>query len=210
MRRSLYEVISLSFGFYLTSANLFSLIEHKFKDISPSSIGFSEGDKLKLFDFGCMCCIPKNTNISASHGSSFIRSRKYMAPELALSCPYDEKVDIFSFGIILWQMLSGEAPFPTLSNDEYIQKVAQDGLRPSLEPVRSNHQHHSSSSSAPQASLHAVTELLERCWHANPTERPDAASIVRELSDIITSSSSPHRACNLLPLLRKNFESLFK
>lgn len=187
-------------------------------DISPSIIGFSEGDKLKLFDFGCISCIPKNTSSSNSYSRSTIRSRKYMAPELALSCPYDEKVDIFSFGIIFWQMLSGETPFPTLSHDEYVQKVAHGGLRPSLDPVRNNHNHHqhhsssssSSTSSTPQASLYSVIELLERCWHANPKERPAAESIVRELSNIITNSSSPHRACNLFPLLRKNFENLFK
>eukprot|EP01036_Dinobryon_divergens_P035080 gene35080-45409_t len=186
------------------------------RDISPSIIGFSEGDKLKLFDFGCISCIPKNTSSSNSYSRSTIRSRKYMAPELALSCPYDEKVDIFSFGIIFWQMLSGETPFPTLSHDEYVQKVAHGGLRPSLDPVRNNHNHHqhhsssSSTSSTPQASLYSVIELLERCWHANPKERPAAESIVRELSNIITNSSSPHRACNLFPLLRKNFENLFK
>jgi serine/threonine protein kinase len=35
----------------------------------------------------------------------------YMAPEVALNKPYTEKVDIYSFGIILWQLASGVVPF---------------------------------------------------------------------------------------------------
>lgn len=68
-----------------------------------------------------------------------VGSRAYMAPEVALSQPYTEKVDIYSFGVILWQLLTGQTPFADLSEEEYIEKVAKGGLRPNLSNNFSSH-----------------------------------------------------------------------
>ena len=43
-----------------------------------------------------------------------------MAPEVALRQPYNEKVDIFSFGMILWQMLHGAAPFKGMKREDLL------------------------------------------------------------------------------------------
>ena len=47
----------------------------------------------------------------------------YQAPELLLSQPYDEKADLWSVGIILFQMLTGNLPFPAKTHFELTNKV---------------------------------------------------------------------------------------
>jgi serine/threonine protein kinase len=51
----------------------------------------------------------------------------YMAPEVALNKPYSEKVDIYSFGVILWQLASGVAPFAGTSCS-YIHNIDSETI----------------------------------------------------------------------------------
>mmetsp|Transcript_16209 Transcript_16209/g.22134 ORF Transcript_16209/g.22134 Transcript_16209/m.22134 type:complete len:174 (+) Transcript_16209:624-1145(+) len=97
-----------------------------------------------------------------------------MAPEVALRKAYNEKVDVYSFGILLWQMLSGEVPFAGLSRDQFMERVACGGQRPALSAI-------SQLSSLPEG----LTRLMEQCWHASPSQRPSCASIVLTLDAII-------------------------
>mmetsp|Transcript_16210 Transcript_16210/g.22136 ORF Transcript_16210/g.22136 Transcript_16210/m.22136 type:complete len:176 (+) Transcript_16210:624-1151(+) len=99
-----------------------------------------------------------------------------MAPEVALRKAYNEKVDVYSFGILLWQMLSGEVPFAGLSRDQFMERVACGGQRPALSAI-------SQLSSLPEG----LTRLMEQCWHASPSQRPSCASIVLTLDAIIHS-----------------------
>ena len=92
----------------------------------------------------------------------------YMAPEVALRKPYNEKVDVYSFAILLWQMLSGM---------EVNGELALGGdRRPPLPAI------------AARAPI-GVTDLIERCWHADHTKRPDFTAILRYLTDCTAEES---------------------
>ncbi|CAE7533552.1 HT1 [Symbiodinium microadriaticum] len=49
-------------------------------------------------------------------------SLRYMAPEVALRKPYNEKADVYSFAILLWQMGRDKVPFKGLSRSEFMDK----------------------------------------------------------------------------------------
>ena len=62
-----------------------------------------------------------------------IGTPRYMAPEVALGQAYTEKVDVYSFSLIVWEMISDEVPYDTITNKrDLIQMVAMDGVRPSI------------------------------------------------------------------------------
>lgn len=153
-------------------------------DLKPQNIGFTAEGKLKLFDFGLMACVRKRTWSTETYKmTGNTGTLAYMAPEVALRKAYNEKVDIYSFGMILWQMLHGEVPFRGLSRDEHFVQVVRGGLRPTI-----------SSDLPPQLRL-----LLELCWHADYRKRPSCEEIIDVLSqeiDVILhprKSSSPTR-----------------
>ncbi|KAL5729519.1 mitogen-activated protein kinase kinase kinase [Ranunculus cassubicifolius] len=99
----------------------------------------------------------------------------WMAPEL-LTCEkkmVTEKVDVYSFGIVMWELLTGEEPYAHTCPEKIIAGIIKDGLRPEVptwcEPV--------------------WRLLMEICWSSDPTSRPSFAKIVKELRSMAESMS---------------------
>ena len=159
-------------------------------DLKPQNIGFSADGKLKLFDFGLAACVKKQQLASDTYEmTGFTGTLVYMAPEVYLNQPYNEKVDVYSFAMILWELISGEQVFSNMSKDEHMQEVVLGGQRPSLSPILAR---------APAG----VARLLELCWHAKHQRRPDFASIERDLLSICddeTAASTPSSGCEASP-----------
>ena len=169
-------------------------------DLKPQNIGFTADKKLKLFDFGLAVCVRKNrTSGTAYKMTGNTGTLAYMAPEVALRKQYNEKVDVYSFAVLLWQMLSGENPHPNLTREEHMQQVVIDGERLTVFPIMAR---------APIG----VARLIEQCWHADHTQRPGFASIMRTLTDFTdescSASSTGAETMVALPKKKRSFLSL--
>ena len=101
-------------------------------------------------------------------------SFRYMAPEVMRNESYNELVDIYSFGIIFWQLLTGIKPYEYLQNKAaFIQLVGQQMERPSLDPLLIN-------MNIPIE----IQEILTLSWTDNLTERLTANEILMKLKMI--------------------------
>ena len=92
-------------------------------DLKPENIlikSISE-TQIKVIDFGSSCFIH-------DHLSSYVQSRSYRAPEVILGCKYDYKIDIWSLGCILHEMLTHELPFTSQNLDELSLQVQNDQI----------------------------------------------------------------------------------
>mmetsp|Transcript_11586 Transcript_11586/g.15926 ORF Transcript_11586/g.15926 Transcript_11586/m.15926 type:complete len:515 (-) Transcript_11586:301-1845(-) len=146
-----------------------ALIIHR--DLKPQNIGFGADKRLKLFDFGLAACVKKRIFANEAYKMTGLTGTLvYMAPEVALRKPYNEKVDIYSFGIILWQMVTGQSPFPNMDKVAYIEQVSIGGLRPSFTP----------DDSIPKE----LVLLIQQCWDVDPRKRPSSTAILRALDDL--------------------------
>ena len=97
------------------------------RDIKPDNIGFSEDGTLKLMDFGLSCTVKKYTTEKEVYElSGCTGSYRYMAPEVALNKPYNEKVDIYSFGLLLYELWTGITPFQEDNRDKFYETVSTD------------------------------------------------------------------------------------
>ncbi|RVW47470.1 putative serine/threonine-protein kinase [Vitis vinifera] len=90
----------------------------------------------------------------------------WMAPELFNSKNdlVTEKVDVYSFGIAMWELLTGEEPYGKLSSEEIIAGIIKGNLRPKIPTCDP-----------------AWRSLMERCWSSDPGSRPDFSEIAKEL-----------------------------
>ena len=106
-----------------------------FTDLKPDNIGFSVDGTLKLFDLGLCTLVMKPDHATDTYEmTGETGSMRYMAPEVVLSQPYNEKVDVYSFSIMLWQMTTDVVPFRELKRADFVDKVVHGGLRPAIDP----------------------------------------------------------------------------
>jgi calcium-dependent protein kinase len=89
------------------------------RDIKPENIMFESNDALnvKLLDFGNSRKMGENNAMDGVYGTAY-----YVAPEV-LQGSYDEKCDLWSVGVILYMLLSGNPPFDGSSGVQIIESV---------------------------------------------------------------------------------------
>ena len=102
------------------------------RDLKPGNIGFDSQGKLKLFDFGYAIKLLQNDHLpdGTYKMEGGIGTCRYMAPEVARYYSYNELADVYSFGILMWQILTIEKPYKNLSCDEWFQQVVIEGKWP--------------------------------------------------------------------------------
>ncbi|KAI5674456.1 hypothetical protein M9H77_14820 [Catharanthus roseus] len=107
----------------------------------------------------------------------------WMAPELlnGSSSLVSEKVDVYSFGIVMWELLTGEEPYADLHYGAIIGGIVSNTLRPSV----------------PESCDPDWRSLMERCWAAEPSERPSFTEIANELRSM--ASKIPPKGQNQQP-----------
>lgn len=152
---------------FLMSTTLLSML---FKDLKPDNVGFKADGTCTLMDFGLANCIHSNKNSEDMYQmSGFTGSLRYMAPEVALKMPYNEKADVYSYGILLWQMASDMVPYPDLSMDQFMEKVARGGLRPEIDPQW-----------PPR-----FQKIISSCYPQDPKKRASFSWIISELKALL-------------------------
>jgi len=133
-----------------------------YRDLKPENIGFDVRGDVKLFDFGLCKELPK---LSANQNSSTIYkltartgSIPYMAPECMLGQKYNQSVDVFSFGILLWEIFALKIPFKGFNRLDFMQRVCKG---PMLRP--------DGSIKCPPL----TKAIMKECWEHEAKNRPD-------------------------------------
>jgi len=100
-----------------------------------------------------------------SLGSSFkVGTVRYSAPEIFKKIKYDQKIDIYSAAVVMWEIVHRKFPFSTFSPDQIAQKVGVNGFRETIQIT--------------DPALKFLEILIRECWNQNPTKRPDAREAV--------------------------------
>ncbi len=133
--------------------------------------GFALDGTLKVLDFGLSTIVPDSNpesdevyNLSGETGSL-----RYMAPEVAKRDSYNNKVDVYSFGIMLWEIVEFTKPFEKFNKEEFMEKVIHGGLRPEIGKKVPND----------------LANLMRSCWDINPQVRPTFKSIHLALAEML-------------------------
>ena len=149
------------------------------RDLKPDNIGWTRDGTIKLFDFG-LCCVVRPDDNRTPDGYRMTGNTgtlRYMAPEVALNRPYHTAVDMYSFSIVVWQVLTNQVPFREMGKKRYFDKVVHNGQRPPLS----------------RAWPKRFRELLQRGWHEDKNMRPDFEYMVRELDLLILDEERLNR-----------------
>jgi len=145
-----------------------------YRDLKPDNIGFDVRGDVKLFDFGLSRELPRRMLANGTyHMTGDTGSPRYMAPEVALERDYNEKADVYSFGILLWQICSTDIPFDKFTTSLFRTKVVEKGYRPKLDPKWPS----------------GIQTLLNCCWQVDIPHRPSMRQVVGELQHELASKT---------------------
>jgi serine/threonine protein kinase len=97
-----------------------------------------------------------------------------MAPEVGLDLGYSFPSDVYSFGILLWEICSLKKPFGSVkSADKFHEVVFKKGARPKLVKCWPKH----------------LNDTMNKCWSNSPNERPDMWQVKTSLSALAKDAS---------------------
>lgn len=124
--------------------------------------------RVKIADFDRSVHLPPKTQLTEPVGSLF-----HMAPELLAWEPYDKKVDVYAFGILMYEIAHGGAsPYTNvglgmpdaITRQDFAKKVVEEDFRPNW-----------------QYDDLGLKRLAQRCWAKNPNDRPDFEEVYEAL-----------------------------
>ncbi|KAL7502973.1 hypothetical protein ACHAXN_001201, partial [Cyclotella atomus] len=140
------------------------------RDLKPDNVGFTLDGTVKIIDFG-LARIVENATVSNDvyEMSGETGSLRYMSPEVANCQPYNQKADVYSFGIILWELVAFKKPYDGMNRDEFYSRVVRGGERPPL------------NKKWPED----LNELIKSCWDADIVKRLNFTDIVDVLDSML-------------------------
>ncbi|OHS94854.1 hypothetical protein TRFO_10768 [Tritrichomonas foetus] len=159
------------------------------RDLKPGNILIGNDFLPRICDFGLVREYNKK-----SHPTAALGTPNWMAPEVIRGGNYTEKCDVFSFAMILYEMVTGQRPLSNFSATEVLNYYADDNYRPPF-PEK-------------QKIPTMMKNLIERCWSEDPKRRPSFYQIFQEFADLKVKfvNSSDTKIKMFIEEIRKNDE----
>ncbi|XP_032878729.1 vascular endothelial growth factor receptor 1 isoform X2 [Amblyraja radiata] len=141
------------------------------RDLAARNILLSENNVVKICDFGLARDIYKDPDYVRKGDTRL--PLKWMAPESIFDKVYNTRSDVWSYGVLLWEIFSlGASPYPGVQIDEEFCRRLKEGTR-----MR-----------APDYSTPEIYQTLLDCWHSDPKQRPTFTKLVERLGDLLQAN----------------------
>nr|GEU31177.1 putative ribonuclease H-like domain-containing protein [Tanacetum cinerariifolium] len=137
------------------------------RDLKSENLLLDEDMCVKVADFGISCL-----ESQCGSGKGFTGTYRWMAPEMIKEKKHTKKVDVYSFAIVMWELLTALTPFDDMTPEQAAFAVCQKNARPPL----------------PASCPGAFCELISRCWSTKPDKRPTFDEIVKVLERYVASA----------------------
>lgn len=155
------------------------------RDLKPDNLLLTANLKsVKLADFGLAREESLTEMMTAETGTY-----RWMAPELYSSVTlrlgdkkhYSNKVDVYSFGIVLWELVTNRMPFEGMSNLQAAYAAAFKNVRPSI----------------PEGLPEELVNILQSCWAEDPNMRPTFSQVVGNLTSLLFTLPEPQSCLSI-------------
>lgn len=132
------------------------------RDLKPGNVLLDESFYPRICDFGISKL--SDNNLSGIKMSTNTGTLYYMAPEIIAEKEYNYKVDVYSYSLIVYELITGNLPIVDSGSFKQMQSVL-NGKRPDVSMIKDQ----------------AALQFLQKCWSNDPEERPNFKEIVDSL-----------------------------
>jgi serine/threonine protein kinase len=137
------------------------------RDLKALNLLVDKNGTLKVADFGI------SQMNKSREGDPYLGSTAWVSPEVFQGKEYTAKCDVYSFAVVLWEILTCEIPWKGLNGAIIVNKVGKKQERPEI----------------PQSCAPRLKSLIQSCWNAVPEERPAFSAILPEIRLCIIEAS---------------------
>jgi len=166
------------------------------RDLNPHNILLNEKGVALVADFGeSRLILKKSSGVEEMTKQS--GNLRYMAPEVFMQSDYNEKADVYNYGLCIWEVFAEQVPFGDLPSAAAAAEMAYNGTRPDF----------------PETWSEELCALIDGCWQANPSKRLTFDGIVEYLQTqralLLISRTSPEESPSkdddivILPIKRR-------
>ena len=153
------NILGIAIGMkYLHSQNIIH------RDLKPGNVLLDEDYYPRICDFGISKLSDNDSGLSGIKMSTNTGTLYYMAPEIIAEQEYNYKVDVYSYSLIVYELITGNLPIVDSGSFKQMQSVLS-GKRPDISMIHDN----------------SARQFLEKCWSNDPNERPTFNEIVTSL-----------------------------
>ncbi|XP_051955369.1 fibroblast growth factor receptor 4-like isoform X2 [Xyrauchen texanus] len=144
------------------------------RDLAARNILVTEDNVMKIADFGLARGVHQIDYYKKTTNGRL--PVKWMAPEALFDRVYTHQSDVWSFGVLMWEIFTlGGSPYPGIPVEELF-KLLKEGHR----------------MDKPSNCTHELYMKMRECWHAVPTQRPTFKQLVEELDRVLVSISDEY------------------
>uniref|UniRef100_A0A8C7LJ86 receptor protein-tyrosine kinase n=1 Tax=Oncorhynchus kisutch TaxID=8019 RepID=A0A8C7LJ86_ONCKI len=138
------------------------------RDVAARNVLLTDGHVAKICDFGLARDIENDSNYVVKGNARL--PVKWMAPESIFDCVYTVQSDVWSYGILLWEVFSlGKSPYPNIVVDTRFYKMIKDGCH----------------MSQPDFAPPEIYTIMKMCWNMEPTVRPTFSTIGQLIQSLL-------------------------
>ncbi|XP_039669924.1 macrophage colony-stimulating factor 1 receptor 1-like isoform X2 [Perca fluviatilis] len=138
------------------------------RDVAARNVLLTDHRVAKICDFGLARDIMNDSNYVVKGNARL--PVKWMAPESIFDCVYTVQSDVWSYGILLWEIFSlGKSPYPSVAVDSRFYKMVKRGYQmcqPNFAPAE-------------------IYMIMKMCWNLEPTERPTFSKITQMIERLL-------------------------
>mmetsp|Transcript_13377 Transcript_13377/g.20854 ORF Transcript_13377/g.20854 Transcript_13377/m.20854 type:complete len:541 (+) Transcript_13377:125-1747(+) len=148
-----------------------------FRDLKPDNIGFDSKGDVKIFDFGLAIGLPNSTDDTSdavAEEKTFdltgkVGTFRYMAPEVHRCEAYNSKADVYSFSLVLYELLALEQPYINYTKQMHSTLVVHEGERPLIS----------------ETWPFIIQCILEEGWSDDVLERPTMREMLSSVHQVV-------------------------